>query len=326
MTVTDNAPVAQSNGSLAIQPDQQMWTPYQRAVLSTLGVAEDCPTAVLAGYLHLCQKRGLDPFLKQVYLVGRNQRQRGGGYATVYTPQTGIDGFRVLATRAARRAGIEYEYEDTVWFGPDGSKHEVWLSAEPPAAAKVVVLKNGKRFSAVALYSAYVDTDRDGNPKNRWKADPAGMTAKCAEALALRKAFPEDLGDLYTDDEMAHLDDEQPRDVIVGETIRETVAAKNGNGESGNGMATKRQRYQIVQLLSDKGITDPTVGLAYMSRVADREIAKSEELTGAEAAQVMAALNRGDHLDEPPFAPEPADDNPLHYGEDEVADSEGGQQ
>ncbi|KAB8186952.1 phage recombination protein Bet [Nonomuraea phyllanthi] len=322
MTVTDNLPATQGNGTLAIQPEQSMWTPYQRAVLATLGVADDCPNAVLAGYLHLCQKRGLDPFLKQVYLVGRNQKQRDGSYRTVYTPQTGIDGFRVLAQRAARRASIEYEYEDTIWFGPDGSQHEVWLASEPPAAAKVAVIKNGKRFSAVALYSAYVDTDRDGRPKNRWKTDPAGMTAKCAEALALRKAFPEDLGDLYTDDEMAHLDEEQPRDVIVGETIRETAAAKNGDATPGG--ATKHQRFQIVQLLSEKGITDPDMGLAYMAKVADREIGKSEDLTGAEAAQVMAALNRGDFVDEPPFTA-PAEDNPLHYDEDEVADSEGGQ-
>lgn len=325
MTVTDNAPATQGNGTLAIQPDQSMWTPYQRAVLATLGVAEDCPTAVLAGYLHLCQKRGLDPFLKQVYLVGRNQKQRGGGYATVYTPQTGIDGFRVLAQRASRRAGIEYEYEDTIWFAPDGSKHEVWLSVEPPAAAKVVLLKNGKRFSAVALYSAYVDTDREGKPKNRWKADPAGMTAKCAEALALRKAFPEDLGDLYTDDEMAHLDEEQPRDVIVGETIRETAAAKNGDDEAADGRATRTQRNQIVQQLSASGINTPELALAYLSKVADRPVAKSEELTGAEAAQVMAALNRGDFLAEPPFAPEPAEGNPLHYSPEEIAESEGGQ-
>lgn len=323
MTVTENLP-AQSNGTLAIQPDQSMWTPYQRAVLATLGVAEDCPNAVLAGYLHLCQKRGLDPFLKQVYLVGRRQKQRDGGYATVYTPQTGIDGFRVLAQRASRRAGIEYEYEDTVWFGADGSRHEVWLASEPPAAAKVVVIKNGKRFSAVALYSAYVDTDRDGNPKNRWKTDPSGMTAKCAEALALRKAFPEDLGDLYTDDEMAHLDDETPREVIQGQTIRETVEKNAKDADGQDGMATRTQRNQIVQLLSGAGITDPAKALTYMSIVTGRDIGRSEELTGAEAAQVMAALSRGAHLDHPALQPEAAADQPGDEAQAQ-ADSSGGE-
>lgn len=314
MTITDNLPAVQNGGTLAIQPDQAMWTTHQRAVLASLGVAADCPNAVLAGYLHLCQKRGLDPFLKQVYLVGRRQKQRDGSYATVYTPQTGIDGFRVLAQRAARRASIEYEYEDTVWFAPDGSQYEVWLGDKPPAAAKIAVIKNGKRFSGVALYTAYVDTDKDGNPKNRWKTDPAGMTAKCAEAQALRKAFPEDLGDLYTDDEMAHLDDETPRDVIPGETIRDTVAAHGSDDDApADGMATKQQRNQIVQLLSGRGITDPAKALAYMSKVTGKDITKSDELTGAEAAQVMSALNRGAHLD----------DDIFNQGPDAEVDSDG---
>lgn len=314
---TETLPAVQGNGTLAIQPDQAMWTPHQRAVLASLGVAADCPNAVLAGYLHLCQKRGLDPFLKQVYLVGRRQKQRDGSYATVYTPQTGIDGFRVLAQRAARRAGIEYEYEDTVWFAPDGSQHEVWLGEQPPAAAKVAVIKNGKRFSGVALYSAYVDTDKDGNPKNRWKTDPAGMTAKCAEAQALRKAFPEDLGDLYTDDEMAHLDDETPRDVIPGETIRDSVPAKDSDDAPANGMASKKQRNQIVQLLSSKGITSPGDALIYMSIVTGRDITKSDELTGAEAAQVMSALNRSAHLDVPrSVSSADADQEPQETRED----------
>ena len=323
MTVTDNLPAVQGTGALAIQSDQSMWTPEQRAVLGSLGVGADCTNAELAGYLHLCQRRALDPFLKQVYLIGRWDRQEG---RKVYRPQTGIDGFRVIARRAADKSGIDYEYEDTVWYAADGSQHDVWLWAEPPAAAKVVVLRNGKRFSGVARFAAYVDTDKDGQPKNRWKADPDGQIAKCAESQALRKAFPEDLSGLYSDVEMEHLDDETPRESIQGQTIRETVVAQNGDAEQGDGMSAKRQRNQIVLLLSKRGITSPELALAYMAKVADREITKPEELTGAEAAQVMAALNRGDHLSEPPFADEPAEDDPLHYSENEVADSEGGQQ
>lgn len=297
MTVTDNLPAVQGNGTLAIQPDQSIWTREQRAVLASMGVDEECTNAELAGFLHLCQRRDLDPFLKQVYLIGRNDKRVG---RKVFTPQTGIDGFRVIARRAADKSGIDYEYEDTVWFDQDGRQHEVWLTNEPPVAARVVVIRNGKRFSGVARYAAYVDRDRDGNPKNQWKSSPDGQIEKCAEAKALRRAFPEDLGGMYSDVEMEHLDDEQPREVIPGETIRDTVAA-NGTGEDtpAEGMASKKQRNQIVQLLSAKGITDPVRALAYMSQIIDRDISKSEELTGAEAAQVMAALNRGEHLDDP---------------------------
>lgn len=323
MTVTDNLPAVQGQGALAIQSAQSMWTAEQRAVLASMGVDHECSNAELAGFLHLCQRRDLDPFLKQVYLIGRYDKRAG---RKVFTPQTGIDGFRVIARRAADKSGIDYEYEDTVWFDADGAQHQVWLTDEPPVAAKVVVLRNGRRFSGIARYAAYVDRDRDGNPKNQWKSSPDGQIEKCAEAKALRRAFPEDLGGMYSDVEMEHLDDETPRETIQAQTIRETVAAQNGDAEAADGMATKRQRNQIVLLLSNRGITLPDLALAYMSKVADRDVARPEDLTGAEAAQVMAALNRGAHLDEPPFAVEEPADDPLHYGADEVAESEGGQQ
>ncbi|MFI7125916.1 phage recombination protein Bet [Nonomuraea sp. NPDC050153] len=322
MTVTDNLPAVQGHGALAIQPAQSMWTPEQRAVLGSMGVDGECTNAELAGFLHLCQRRELDPFLKQVYLIGRYDKRAG---RKVFTPQTGIDGFRVIARRAADKSGIDYEYEDTVWFDADGAQHEVWLTDAPPVAAKVVVIRNGKRFSGVARYAAYVDRDRDGNPKNQWKTSPDGQIEKCAEAKALRRAFPEDLGGMYSDVEMEHLDDETPRETIQGQTIREAVAAQNGDAEHVDGMSAKRQRNQIALLLSKKGITTPDLALTYMSKVADRDIVKPEELTGAEAAKVMVALGRGDFLDGPPFTPEQGEDNPLHYDDDEVAESEGGQ-
>ncbi|GAA3417722.1 phage recombination protein Bet [Streptosporangium vulgare] len=301
MTMVENLPAAQGHGALAIQSAQSMWTPEQRAVLASMGVDAECSNAELAGFLHLCQRRDLDPFLKQVYLIGRYDRRAG---RKVFTPQTGIDGFRVIARRAADKSGTDYEYEDTIWFDKDGNPHEVWLTGEPPVAAKVVVIRNGKRFSGVARYAAYVDTDKDGNPKNQWKSSPDGQIEKCAEAKALRRAFPEDLGGMYSDVEMEHLDDEAPQETIQAQTIRATVAAKNGDAPQGDGLATKKQRNEIVQLLSGKGIDDPAKALTYMSIVTGRDVTRSDELTGAEAAQVMSALNRGAHLDDPNFASE----------------------
>ncbi|MFI6485230.1 phage recombination protein Bet [Nonomuraea sp. NPDC050663] len=292
-TATDNLPAVQANGALAIQADQTMWTAEQRHVLAQLGVAEDCPNAVLAGYLHLCQRRGLDPFLKQVYLIGRRQRQQDNSYRTVYTPQTGIDGYRVLAQRAAHRAGVKYGYEDTIWFAPDGSKHEVWLwNDRPPAAAKITVVVNGQRFSGVANFASYADTDRDGKPKNRWKTDPAGMTAKCAEAQALRKAFPEDLGDLYTHEEMEHLVDDEEVSQAPPQTVREAAQAKAG--ASATVMVSKEKRHLLARKMDELGVTDK---LGYLHLVhPDHTFESSGDLTAAQAEQVLAALHRGDHL------------------------------
>lgn len=195
--------LATTGGSLAIQPDQTGWTPEQQAVLQQSGINKDVTSAELAGFLHLCQRTQLDPFSRQIYLIGRwNNRER----RKVFTPQTSIDGYRVIAHRAAARAGHALGYEDTLWCDKSGQWKDVWLSDAPPAAAKVTVIRDGQRFSAVARYSEYVQTDKDGNASGLWPKMGATMIAKCAESLALRKAFPHDLAGVYTAEEMAQAD------------------------------------------------------------------------------------------------------------------------
>lgn len=196
-----------TGGSLAIRPDQTSWTLDQQAVLQQSGIDSDVTGAELSAFLHLCQRTQLDPFSRQIYLIGRwnGQQQR-----KVFTPQTSIDGYRVIAHRVIAEHGATLGYEDTLWCDKSGRWRDVWLSDEPPAAAKVVVVRNGQRFPAVARFSEYVQTKKDGTPIGLWSKMPATMTAKCAEALALRMAFPHDLAGVYTAEEMAQADNPQP--------------------------------------------------------------------------------------------------------------------
>ena len=202
--------------ALALRDDQDYWDDRQLAVLYQTGIGEDVSKAELASFLHECQQRKLDPFTRQIYLIGRYDKRAG---RQVYRSQTGIDGFRLIARRAADKAGESIEYEDTLWCGPDGQWVDVWLANEPPAACKVVVLRNGKRFPALARFSSYVQVDREERPIGLWRKMPDNQIAKCCEALALRKAFPEELGGIYTDDEMAQADNPQ-RVTATAEVIR----------------------------------------------------------------------------------------------------------
>lgn len=218
-------------GALAIRPDQTSWTEQQGAVLRQSGIDNQVAAEELSAFLHLCQRTRLDPFSRQIYLIGRwdSRQQR-----KVYTPQTSIDGYRVIAHRACAEAGHSLGYEDTLWCDKSGQWRDVWLPDAPPAAAKVTVIRNGMRFSAVARYSEYVQTKKDGGPSGLWGKMPSTMTAKCAEALALRMAFPHDLAGVYTAEEMAQADNPAPerhlRKVQPGEsdqwaTPAATVAA-----------------------------------------------------------------------------------------------------
>lgn len=195
--------IAKAGGALAIRPDQTSWTPEQAAVLRQSGISDQVATAELSGFLHLCQRTQLDPFSRQIYLIGRYDRRAG---REVFTPQTGIDGYRVVAHRVVAASGQAFGYEDTLWCDSSGQWRDAWLSDKPPAAAKVTVLRNGQRFSAVALFREYVQTGKENRPIGLWGKMPAGQLAKCAEALALRKAFPHDLAGVYTAEEMAQAD------------------------------------------------------------------------------------------------------------------------
>jgi len=287
--------IAKTGGALAIRPDQTYWTPEQAAVLRQSGIDDEVTSAELASFLHLCQRTQLDPFSRQIYLIGRYDRRAN---RKVFTPQTSIDGYRVTAHRAAAKAGHKLGYEDTVWCDSSGRWFDVWLSTEPPAAAKAVVVRDGQRFPAVAKYSEYVQTNKENKPIGLWGKMPATMTAKCAEALALRMAFPNDLAGVYTAEEMAQADNpeqEQPRVSVVQSSPqreRRDYLAEAQVAESADAVRALWQEAKQAGAPTD-----------YLDQIA----AVGRELTAA--AEAMAASYSGD--------PEPAD-NEVDYGRPEV--------
>jgi phage recombination protein Bet len=141
-------------------------------------------------FMNTANRLGLDAFAKQIFCVKRYSKK---DQREVMSIQVSIDGYRVTATRTGEDDGQDGPY----WCGADGKWVDVWLDEKnPPAAAKVLVYRKGRArpYTGVAAYASYVQTDSSGNANAMWSRGPDFMIAKCAEALALRKAFPNELG------------------------------------------------------------------------------------------------------------------------------------
>lgn len=167
-------------------------------------IAVGCTDAELALFGQVCQRTGLDPFTRQIYAISRQTwNPATKANESKMTIQLGIDGFRSIAA-----ASDKYSGSQTYWCGADGHWVDVWLATEPPSAAKTEVYRGDSTtpFVAVARFSSYVQTTKDGTPNKIWGKMPDLMIGKVSEALALRKAFPQQLSGLYATEEMQQAD------------------------------------------------------------------------------------------------------------------------
>lgn len=152
-------------------------------------IAKDATNDELQLFIAQANRTGLDPFNHQIWFTKRQ------GKVSI---MVGIDGYRLIGERTGRRAGTL-----AFWCGDDGIWKDVWLSHDKPAAAKAIVkvrIGSGEivEYDGIALWSEY-GKNADGF---MWPKMPAAQLAKCAEALAYRKAFPQETSGTYVAEEM----------------------------------------------------------------------------------------------------------------------------
>lgn len=140
---------------------------------------KDSTDAEFEAFMMLCNKTKLDPVAKQIYAV-----KTGNKINTIVS----IDGYRLIAERTGRYVPGR---EPTYTYDEKGN-----LLSATCYVKKLAADGTWHEVGATALLSEY----RKSTPI--WNSMPHVMLAKCAESLALRRAFPNDLSGLYTEDEM----------------------------------------------------------------------------------------------------------------------------
>lgn len=154
----------------------------------------------------------------------------------------------------------ESKNEGSIW-------KTVWTGGGPPFAARVGVRSvdsagNEHVTYHAAKFAAYVQKNRDGNPKGLWAGELRdNQLAKCAEAGALRAAFPDDLGGLYVAEEMENkltAVEQEELGKIQDVGVRTAKQVEQGeilkNGVSGSEVGLSNGRGSSDETRSSEGI------------------------------------------------------------------------
>ena len=213
--------------------------------------------------LSYCKARNLDPFKRPVHIVPMWDNKARAYVETIWP---GIAELRTTAARTANYAGC-----DAAEFGPileetfsgKVKKGQEWetksFTVKFPEWCRLTVYRlmpNGERCKFVGpkvlWHESYATIGRSDLPNDMWRERPDGQLEKCAEAAALRRAFPEELGNDLTAEEMTgRVIDHDPN-----ETVGHVAPQANNGGppapdqvKSGAAQPTQAQPQQTADVI-----------------------------------------------------------------------------
>jgi len=179
-------------------------------------------------FVRMCNKKQLDWETRQIYPMKTKNSKTN---TETITPIVSIDGLQTVAERTGKYGGIinsRLRVKLTT-----GEKVTLPIDEYDPedidkiisGTVEVVRTDFPVPQSATALFASYAKT-YNGEPFGLWKQFPERMILKCAEALALRKAFPQDLSGLYSKEEMDQANNAPVRPVYMAPVVTAKVEVK----------------------------------------------------------------------------------------------------
>lgn len=263
-------PVAIASATQVATVDRHQWATLKNSLYP--GARDDSIRMVLS----YCKARGLDPMKKPCHIV---PMKVGNEWRDVVFP--GIYELRTTAQKTG-----DYMGQDEPEFGPDME----YLGQTVPQYCKVVVHrfheKSGERvsFPATARFEEYCGTRRDKETgsdvlNQRWAKAPYQMLEKCAEAAALRKAFPDELGGEMSAEEMEGVS------VAPAPAMKPETQAPEPTGETieGEALCTDKQAKLIRTKLDQAGLPENDF-------LAKFDIASFEELRFDQVNEALAYI------------------------------------
>ena len=226
-------------------------------------ICQGATDAEMKLFFYDCQRRGVHPLDKLIHFTKRNGK---------YTPVTSIDFFRQRAHTSGAYAGEDApEFTETNGL-PDACTYAVYRIVQGVRC----------KWTATARWKEYFPGEAQGF---MWKKMPHLMLAKCAEALALRKAFPAELQGLYVNEEMdqaeppkpAVLDHKQRAQAAIAELRNEGIKPEpQAAGHAGGAEAVQPPTKQgVTPQASDRAPAPTDDSPAFIWRVGTKHKGES---------------------------------------------------
>jgi phage recombination protein Bet len=209
--------------------------------------------------LTYCKSRNLDPFKRPVHIVPMWDSQRGAMVETVWP---GISELRTTASRTKNYAGIdaaEFGEDETTEFEGRVKENGNYVTKEVkldhPSWCRITVWRivDGQKCKFVGPKVRWLETyatlGKTELPNNMWQSRPEGQLEKCAEAAALRRAFPEEIGNELTAEEMIGRDIHSIAGEVehVADQAAPATAASRDTGPPRTAPQTEQERKADVE-------------------------------------------------------------------------------